>query len=128
MKFSGVEELRTALTTYSIRNRRKIKKTNNDKRRLEAQCAPRCTWFLKASNDTKRIGGFIITSIEDKHTCEGSWPIKAITTKKLKDTLMHEFRDNPKLGLQIFAAKVIREFKMCPPRWKLSRARATTLL
>jgi hypothetical protein len=128
MKFSGVEELRTALTTYSIRNRKKIKKTKNDRRRLEAQCAPGCTWFMKASNDAKRTGGFIITSIEDKHTCEGSWPIKAITTKVLKDKFMHEFRDNPKLGLQGFAAKVIREFKMCPPRWKLSRARAAALL
>ncbi|KAM0899920.1 hypothetical protein ACQ4PT_020989 [Festuca glaucescens] len=33
MKFSGVEELRKALTTYSIRNRKQIKKTKNDRRR-----------------------------------------------------------------------------------------------
>jgi hypothetical protein len=41
---------------------------------------------------------------------------------------MHEFRDNQKLGLQSFAAKVTREFNMCPDKWKLTRARKSTLL
>jgi hypothetical protein len=41
---------------------------------------------------------------------------------------MHEFRDNQKLGLQSFAAKVTRQFNMCPDRWKLSRAKKSALL
>jgi hypothetical protein len=41
---------------------------------------------------------------------------------------MHEFRDNQKLDLKSFAAKVLREFNMCPERWKLSRARKAALL
>ena len=41
---------------------------------------------------------------------------------------MHEFRDNQKLDLGGFAAMVNREFKMCPPRWKLNRARNAALL
>ena len=127
MKFSCVEELRKALTTYAIRNRKKINKIKNERRRLEAVCAPGCTWLLRSSNDTKRTGGFVITAYEGKHTCEGSWPLKAITAKILSGKFMHEFRDNQKLSLQSFAAKVIREFKMCPPRWKLRRARQDAL-
>jgi hypothetical protein len=38
-----------------------------------------------------------------------------------------EFRDNQKLGLQAFAAKVERKLNMCPNIYKLGRARKTTL-
>jgi hypothetical protein len=128
MVFSGVEELRKALGAYSVRNRVHVKKKLNDKRRLEAHCAPGCSWMIKASNDARRTGGFVIKSYEGTHTCERSWPLKAITSKLLTEKFLHEFRDNQKLGLQSFAAKVIREFKMCPNRYKLSRARKAALL
>jgi hypothetical protein len=128
MVFSGVEELRKALAAYSIRNRVHIKKTLNDRRRLNAQCAPGCCWMLRASADEKRSGGFTIKAYEGIHTCEGTWPLKAISSKILTEKFMHEFRDNQKLGLQSFAAKVLREFKMCPNRFKLSRARKAALL
>jgi hypothetical protein len=49
-------------------------------------------------------------------------------SKLLTEKFLHEFRDTQKLGLQSFAAKVIREFKMCPNRYKLSRARKAALL
>ena len=107
--------------------RKHIKKTKNDQRRLEAICALVCNWLLKASKDAKRTSGFVITAYESKHTFEGSWPMKSTTAKNLKDTFMHEFRDNHKLGLQSFAAKVVRDFKMCPPKWKLCRARQDAL-
>jgi hypothetical protein len=126
LKFSGVE-LRKAMTTYGIRHRKLLKKTKNDKRRLHAHCSTSCPWYLKASTDSRRTGGFIVTGYEGKHNCEGSWHVKAITTKVLTDKFMNEFRDNQKLGLQSFAAKVVREFKMCPPRWKLIRARRAAL-
>jgi hypothetical protein len=112
LKFSGVEELRKAVTTYGIRHRKLLKKTKNDKRRLHAHCSPGCPWYLKAYVDSRRTCGFIVTEYEGNHTCEGSWPVKAITTKVLTDKFMHEFRDNQKLGLQSFATKVVREFKM----------------
>jgi hypothetical protein len=47
MLFSGVEEVRKALSTYSIRNRVKITKVRNERRRLEAICVPGCPWMLK---------------------------------------------------------------------------------
>jgi hypothetical protein len=60
--------------------------------------------------------------------CERTFPVKSITAKILKEKFMHEFRDNQKLDLKSFAAKVLREFNMCPERWKLSRARKAALL
>ncbi|KAM0844801.1 hypothetical protein ACQ4PT_056816 [Festuca glaucescens] len=125
MLFSGVEELRKAVTTYAIRNRFKIKKLRNERRRFEVVCAPGCNWMLKAS---RRSGGFIVTTYDGTHNCEGSFPVSAITAKVLTEKFMYEFRDNQKLDPKSFAAKVLREFKMCPERWKLSRARKAAFL
>jgi hypothetical protein len=127
MTFSGVEELRKALAAYSIRNRVPIRKVKNDKTRLNDVCSDGCPWMLKASADTRQ-GGFCITAYSAKHDCEGVWPLEALTAKILQETFIHEFRDNQKLGLQSFAAKVQREFNMCPTRFKLSRARKAALL
>jgi hypothetical protein len=80
MKFSGVEELRRVVSTYSIKNGKEVKK-KNDRRRLHAHCSHGCTWCLKASADARRTDGFVITEYEDKHTCQGSWHVKSITTK-----------------------------------------------
>jgi hypothetical protein len=54
--------------------------------------------------------------------------MRALTANFLKEKFMNEFRDNKKIGLQSFAAKVTREFNMCPDRWKLSRARKAALV
>ncbi|KAM0902373.1 hypothetical protein ACQ4PT_019399 [Festuca glaucescens] len=128
MTFSGVEELRKALATYAVRNRKKIKKVLNDRRRLTAHCAAGYPWYMRAGTDLSHTCGFVIKKYEGKHTCEGSWPLEAISSKLLTEKFMHEFRDNQKLGLQSFAAKILREFKMCPNRYKLTRARKAALL
>jgi hypothetical protein len=125
MLFSGVEEVRKAITTYAIRNRVKIKKLRNEGRRFEAVCAPGCPWYIKASS---RSGSFIVTEYDGTHNCEGNFPVSAITAEVLTKKFMHEIRDNQKLDLKSFAAKVLREFKMCPERWKLNRARKAALL
>ncbi|KAM0827513.1 hypothetical protein ACQ4PT_068138 [Festuca glaucescens] len=70
MKFSGVEELRKALATYTIRNRVPIRKVKNDRIRLNDVCADGCPWMLKASADS-REGGFCITAYSELHDCEG---------------------------------------------------------
>jgi hypothetical protein len=70
MPFRGVEEVRKALSTYNIRNRVKITKVRNERRRLEAIYVPGCPWMLKSSNDTTRTGGFIIIAYNGNHMCE----------------------------------------------------------
>jgi hypothetical protein len=65
-KFSGVEELRKALATYTIRNRVPIRKVKNDRIRLNVVCADGCPWMLKASADS-REGGFCIIVYSELH-------------------------------------------------------------
>ncbi|KAM0888518.1 hypothetical protein ACQ4PT_028298 [Festuca glaucescens] len=124
--FSSVKELRKALIAYSVRNRVKVNKLKNDKRRLDAVCKPGCPWFLKATADSTS-GGFKIRGYQGKHTCQGSFDVNALTAPFLAEKFIDEIRDNQKISLQTFAAKVQREYNMCPNRWKLSRARKDAL-
>lgn len=107
-----------------------MRKTKNDLRRVEAVCDPDfdCPWTFKATRDSRHEGGFVITAYEGHHTCEKNWDMRALTSKNLKEKFMDEFRDNQKMDLGTFAAKVQREFNMCPDRWKLMRARRAALL
>ena len=57
----------------------------------------------------------------------GFWELKSLTAPFLTQIFIDEFRDNQKLGLQPFAAKVMRKFNMCPNRFKLGRARKAAL-
>jgi hypothetical protein len=59
---------------------------------------------------------------------KGAGHLKQFFSKLLTEKFMHGFRDNQKLGLHSFAAKILRGFKMCPNRCKLTRARKATLL
>ncbi|KAM0914164.1 hypothetical protein ACQ4PT_011703 [Festuca glaucescens] len=125
--FSCVEEARKALLAYTIRNTKKIRKTKNNRSKLEAVCDEGCPWMIKIAKDTRWEGGFAVIAYAEKHTCESVWELRALTANFLKEKFMTEFRDNQKLGLQSFAAKVTREYNTCPDRWKLSRARKAAL-
>lgn len=120
--FADAKKRINALATYNIRNRVKVSKIKNEPGRLEAVCAEGCPWWLKASSDS-RSGGFIIRAYVGRHTCQRKWELKALTAPFLTKAFMDEFRDNNKMDLKNFAAKVQREYNMCPNRWKLSRAR-----
>jgi hypothetical protein len=62
-----------------------------------------------------------------QHTCQASWELKTLTAPFLCQRFLDEIRDNQKMDLKTFAAKVQREFNMCPNRWKLGRARKEAL-
>jgi hypothetical protein len=69
MSFSGVIEFRAALNSYSVRNRKKIIKTRNAIKRVNACCQEGCPWMIKeAKNST--TGAFVIRAYEGRHTCE----------------------------------------------------------
>jgi hypothetical protein len=125
--FSSIEEARKALLAYTVRARKKIRKITNNRSRLEAVCNEGCPWMIKIAKDTRWDGGFAVTAYAGKHTCESVWELREFTANFLKEKFMTEFRDNQKLGLASFAAKVTREYNMCPDRWKLSRARKAAL-
>jgi hypothetical protein len=127
MNFSCVEELRKALNAYSVKNKVKVNKLKNDRTRITAVCKPGCPWFLRATKDSRTEGFTIKKLYTGKHTCRGSWDLKALTSPFLTERFLDEIRDNQKISLKTFAAKVQRQFNMCPNRWKLSRARREAL-
>jgi hypothetical protein len=128
MKFADMEEVRQAVNAYNVRNKVKIRKIKNNRARVHTVCDEGCPWFLKVGTDFKRSGGFVITAYEDEHRCERVYEMRALTARFLCKKFIDEFRNNQKMDLQTLAAKVQREFNMCPDRWKLGRARKEALL
>ncbi|KAM0896838.1 hypothetical protein ACQ4PT_022942 [Festuca glaucescens] len=126
MVFANATELRHALAAYSIRNRVKIKKTRNEASRINAVCENGCTWMLRASSDSRKEA-LTVRAYSAKHTCESTFELKALTAPFLTRYFLNEFRDNQKMDLATFAAKIEREFNMSPNRWKLTRARNMAL-
>ncbi|KAM0858742.1 hypothetical protein ACQ4PT_047628 [Festuca glaucescens] len=128
VKFASIEEARQAVNAYNIRERVNTRKTKNDKTRLHARCEEGCPWRLKIGFDLQRSGRYVVTSYEGDHRCERVYEMRTLTAKFLCTQFINEFRDNQKMDLQSFAAKVQRKYNMCPDRWKLGRARKVALL
>jgi hypothetical protein len=126
MVFSSMSEFRKALNAYSVNERVKIRKPRNEATRLNACCQEGCPWMIKVSQDNRKEA-IVVREFCDKHTCERLWELKTLTAPFLTSIFIDEFRDNQKLDLKGFAAKVQRRFNMCPNRYKLGRARKSAL-
>ncbi|CAN6352866.1 unnamed protein product [Urochloa humidicola] len=122
MVFSSIDELREAISEYSIRNRVAINKPINDKKRIKAHCAEGCPWFMWASFDS-RAKGIMVKTYEGKHTCKKEWEIKAFTAKYLAAHYLETFRADDRMSLRNFSRIVQKEFNMTPSRSKLGRAK-----
>ena len=61
----------------------------------------------------------LIKEYVDTHTCKKIWKIKALTASFLSRKYIDMFRDDEKMSLKTFAAKVQREYNMTPSRHKL---------
>ncbi|KAM0896758.1 hypothetical protein ACQ4PT_022979 [Festuca glaucescens] len=116
MNFSYVEELRKALNAYSVKNKVKVNKLKNDSTRITAVCKSGCPWFMRATKDIWTEGFTIKKLYTWKHTCRGSWDLKALTSPFLTERFLDEIRDNQNISLKTFAAKVQRQFNMSPNR------------
>lgn len=68
MIFADVVELRKVVDSYSLKNRRPIRKIRNEKNRLEAVCIEGCPWILKASFDN-RSQSMLVKHYDGQHTC-----------------------------------------------------------
>lgn len=82
--------------------------------------------MIKVSEE-KMEGVIVVRKHCSEHTCERYWKLKSPTSPFLTQIFIDEFKDNQKLGLQAFVAKVQRKFNMCPNRFKLGRARKATI-
>jgi hypothetical protein len=89
MVFANANELRHALGAYSIRKR----KTGNESGRINALCEEGCTWRLNASSDSRKEA-LTVRKYTKKHTCEGTFELKALIAPFLTRYFINEFRDN----------------------------------
>jgi hypothetical protein len=128
LQFANIEEARQALNAYIVRERVKIRRIKNDRTRLHAVCDVGCPWYMRVGFDLRRSGGFVITQYEGNHRCEKVYEMRVLTAAFLAKQFIQEFRDNQKMDLTTFAAKVQREYHILPDRWKLGRARKAALL
>ncbi|KAM0838916.1 hypothetical protein ACQ4PT_060655 [Festuca glaucescens] len=118
MLFSSMKEFRKALTAYSVNERVKVRKSRNKPTRLDAHSDAEegCPWMIKVSEDARKEA-IVVRKFHGEHTCERLWELKALTAPFLTQYFIDEFRDNQKMDLQAFAAKVQRKFNMCPNRF-----------
>lgn len=120
--FGSVQEVRKAISQYSIKNRVATKTPRNNKARIEAICAEGCPWRLTVSEDS-RAKCFMVKKYVNKHTCSREWELKAVTAKYLAERYIEEFIADDKMTLQNFAKKVQKDLNITPSRHKLGRAR-----
>uniref|UniRef100_A0ACD5VNT9 Uncharacterized protein n=1 Tax=Avena sativa TaxID=4498 RepID=A0ACD5VNT9_AVESA len=126
MVFFNVQEVRDVVSMYHVRERRKIKKKRNNIVRVEAMCVPGCPWKFVATRDS-RIEGFVISRLNDVHTCDRVWEVKEPTRPFIAKQIMEEIRDNENITLKSLAKKVQKRCNMPPNIFKLARAKFTAL-
>jgi hypothetical protein len=122
-----VNDLRKALTEYSIKNRTVVAYQKNDKERLRAYCPgkPPCPWFIYAARDSRKNCSttFVVKKYTANHECEREWKLKVFTSNYLAKHYINTFRADMKMTLTNFANIVQKDFNMSPSTDKLSRAR-----
>ncbi|XP_044396159.1 uncharacterized protein [Triticum aestivum] len=122
MTFSTVEQLREAISEYSIKNRVALHKTRNCRTRVEVVCAEGCPWYLYVTEDS-RSKSLLVKRYVNEHTCSREWAIKAMTAPYLAKKYVEEIRDNENIDAKSFGNKVQKDYNLAPGRMKLQRAK-----
>ena len=126
MLFSSMSEFRKALNAYAVNERVKLRKPRNEATRMHAQCEEGCPWMIKVAQDNSKES-IVVKEFCDQHKCERLWEDKSLTAPFLTTIFIDEFRDNQRMDLTAFRAKVHRRFNLTPSRFKLGRARKAAL-
>ena len=132
MAFTTMQEVRNAVGQYAIKNRVQVKKGRNNSKRLEAHCEgvspceTGCSWKLAVSKDN-RTDQFLVKEYVGEHTCERVWNVNELTYIYLAKKYVEFFRDNEDVSTKAFGKHVQSELNMLPSKFKLAKARYTSL-
>ncbi|KAL0285239.1 UNVERIFIED_CONTAM: hypothetical protein Sangu_2787600, partial [Sesamum angustifolium] len=128
MIFSNKKELREAIQSHAIKNKRNIKIAKNDKERLHAKCADNdCMWRIHACA-LKSECTFQIRDYVPNHTCHITFHVKNMKSTWLSKKYMHKFKTGPKRGIKGFRVDASEEIRCNITRNQVARAKRLALL
>ncbi|KAL0352388.1 UNVERIFIED_CONTAM: hypothetical protein Scaly_1627500 [Sesamum calycinum] len=128
MIFSNKKELREAIQSHAIKNKRNIKIAKNDKERLHAKCADNdCMWRIHACA-LKSECTFQIRDSVPNHTCNITFHVKNMKSTWLSKKYMHKFKTDPKRGIKGFRVDAIEEIRCNITKNQAARAKRLALL
>ncbi|XP_075486522.1 uncharacterized protein LOC142526151 [Primulina tabacum] len=124
MMFSNKKELRDAIHSHAIKNRRSINITKNDKIRVYAKCAAEeCEWKLHALKISEECT-FQIRKYVAKHTCVLNLYVKNLKSTWLSTKYMSKIRSDPKRNMKGFRTDVMEDIRCIVSKSQIYRAKA----
>ncbi|KAG6507676.1 hypothetical protein ZIOFF_033027 [Zingiber officinale] len=124
MMFSNKKELRDAIHSHAIKNRRSVNITKNDKIRVYAKCADEeCKWKLHAL----KLSGeytFQIRKYVPEHTCVMNLYVKNLKSTWLSKKYMSKIRSDPKRNVKGFRTDIMEDVRCSVSKSQIYRAKA----
>ncbi|XP_051143934.1 uncharacterized protein LOC127260266 [Andrographis paniculata] len=130
MIFATRDEVKRAIQSYAISERRSVAFTKIDKRRY-ARCKekePNCEWksnAVKVKDDT----AFQVNLLHPKHSqsCLPSFIVANVKTSWLSEKFAHKFKCDPKREVQGFRKEIMRELNVSVSKDQAYRAKRRAL-
>ncbi|KAL2248192.1 UNVERIFIED_CONTAM: hypothetical protein Sindi_2671500 [Sesamum indicum] len=127
MVFSNKTELRKAIKSHAIKNKRNIKIAKNDKERLHAKFADNeCMWRVHACA-SKSECTFQIRYYVPNHTCNITFHVKNMKSTWLSKKYMHKFKTDRIRGIKGFRIDAVEEIRCNITRNQAVRAKRLAL-
>ncbi|XP_051149254.1 uncharacterized protein LOC127263974 [Andrographis paniculata] len=129
MIFATRDEVKRAIQSHAIAERRSVAFTKIDKRRLYARCKePNCECKINAMK-VKDDTAFQVSLLHPKHS-ESSLPslnVANVKTSWLSETFAHKFKCDPKREVRGFRKEIMRELNVSVSKDQAYRAKRRAL-
>nr|XP_017225113.1 PREDICTED: uncharacterized protein LOC108201329 [Daucus carota subsp. sativus] len=126
MKFSSMEEFRTAVREYDVRERRALHFITNDNDRVQVGCEKGCRFYIWCGKlrDAQAVQ---IKTLLDDHLCTKPYYNNLISVKFLTEKYGDRIRHNPQWKVKDMMETIREELEVEVPRIKCSRVRKAAL-
>lgn len=125
-KFSSMEEFRSAVKEYGIKERRKVHFITNDNDRIQVGCEPGCRFYIWCSK-IKGSDEAQIRVMLDDHLCTKPYQNNLVSVKYLTEKYGERIRQNPQWKVKEMQEVIRQELEVEVPRIKCSRVRKAAL-
>ncbi|KAG7534518.1 Zinc finger SWIM-type [Arabidopsis thaliana x Arabidopsis arenosa] len=95
--FSGKDSIKKAIEKYAVDMKRNIRYKRSESIKVHAVCAEMgCPWNLYASINSSSKD-MVVRTFVGKHKCSWNGKVQLLTSRKIADKFINEFRTNPDL-------------------------------